>query len=238
MRHHFPDSDPRRLAVVPHGVDHDRFKPMPLAPAQVTARGHGLKPPYLLQLGSWLPHKNLELSINAFAQSRTRKEGYRLAFVGGGASSHYHETLIQLTRSHGLESLVDWVEDVPAHDVPPVLAAAACLLQPSKYEGFAMPVVEAMAVGTPGIVSDSTCLPEVAGGAWPVSGQNDAATFAKGIDDIVLDPNRRAAAIAAGIRRAAEFTWEASARKTLTFFKRILELEATESVRSRASDSI
>ena len=225
LLHHFPDYDPARLAVVPHGVDHARFRPIEDREAIGAARRHGLEPPYLLQLGSWYPHKNIELSIRAYSQSRARAEGLRLALVGGGASKSYRHQLESLAHSEGVLDMIDWVEDVPADDIPGVLAQSMCLLQPSRYEGFALPLLESMAVGTPGVVSDSSCLPEVSGGAWPVAEQDNAGAFARHLDDMVFDGDKRSAAIAAGIERAAEFTWEASAKKTIAFFRAIVTLE-------------
>lgn len=224
LLHHFPDYQTRRLAVVPHGVDHRRFRPMDAEEARAAALRHGLRLPYLLQLGSWFPHKNLELSIEAFAHSRARAEGLRLAFVGGGATADYRRRLEVLAVSHGLQDSIDWVEDIPADDIPAALAAAACLLHPSRYEGFALPLLEAMAVGTPGVVCDSSCLPEVTAGAWPIAAQDDAEAFASFVDDMVFDADKRASAVAAGLERSAEFTWEETARKTIAFFTRIAEL--------------
>lgn len=224
LLHHFQDYDPERLAVIPHGVDHARFRPLEPEKARQTARKHGLKPPYLLQLGSWFPHKNLELSIEAFAHSGVARDGVRLAFVGGGADDRYRRALANIARTRGVEDRIDWVDDIAAEDIPAVVAAASCLLQPSRYEGFALPLLEAMAVGTPGVVSDSSCLPEVSGGAWPVAEQDHAEAFAESIDAMVLDSDRRSAAISAGFERAAGFTWEKSARKTLAFFRRITRM--------------
>lgn len=225
LLHHFPHYDRARLAVVPHGVDHASFRPIEDREALEAARRHGLHPPYLLQLGSWYPHKNIELSIRAFSQSRARNDGLRLALVGGGATASYRHQLESLARSQGVLGMIDWIEDVPADDIPAVLAQASCLLHPSRYEGFALPLLESMAVGTPGVVSDSSCLPEVSGGAWPVARQDNAEAFARELDDMVFDSEKRSAAIKAGIERAASFTWEKSARETLAFFHRIVEIE-------------
>jgi glycosyltransferase involved in cell wall biosynthesis len=227
LLHHFPDYDPERVSVVPHGVDHRRFKPMPRSRAHEVAMRHGLRPPYLLQLGSWFPHKNLEQSIEAFARSRACKEGLRLACVGGGASTEYRTALDELAQKNKVRDRIDWVEDAPSRDIPALVAAASCLLQPSRYEGFALPLLEAMAVGTPGVVSDSSCLPEVSGGVWPVTGQDDPEAFALGIDKVVLDQDARDLAIRTGFAHAAQFTWPATAQKTIEFFGQIIKMGRT-----------
>jgi alpha-1,3-rhamnosyl/mannosyltransferase len=222
LLHHYPDFDPQRLAVVPHGVDRERFHPRDPSLARAVARCHGLDGPFFIQLGSWFPHKNLELSIRAFARSRAGKEGYHLAFVGGGASSRYASKLEELARSEGVSGSVHWIEDLSGDELPLFLAAGAALLQPSRYEGFALPLLEAMAVGLPGVVSDSSCLPEVSGGIWPIAGQDDPESFARGMDSMTLDDDLRSAAIRAGLERASGFTWEATAAKTVEFFKQVL----------------
>jgi len=226
LLHHYPDFDPRRLAVVPHGVDRERFCPQDPELARTTALSLGIEQPFFIQLGSWFPHKNLELSIRAFALSRARREGYALVFVGGGATPEYAAGLAELCRREGVEKAVRWVEDVSGPDLPLLLAAGAVLLQPSRYEGFALPLLEAMAVGLPGVVSDSSCLPEVSGGIWPIAGQDDPQAFADGMDTMALDQPARANAIRAGQERAARFTWEETARRTAEFFRTVLGIPA------------
>ena len=225
--HHYPHFDASNIAVVPHGVDHSIFFPLSMDIAQATARKYGLEAPFVLQLGSWFPHKNLELSMNAFAQSLARAKGYRLVFVGGGATREFRASLDALTNTLGIVDGISWIEDASWRDIPGLLAAASCMLQPSRYEGFALPVLEAMAVGTPGVVSDSSCLPEVSGGIWPIAGPDDIEGFITGIDSMLLDEERRQIAVQAGIERAAGYSWEVSAAKTAEFFYRIFETQET-----------
>jgi glycosyltransferase involved in cell wall biosynthesis len=220
---YYPDLDPACVAVVPHGVDHTLFYPRDPVLAMKTAGALGLDRPFLLQLGSWFPHKNLELSIRAFARSRARGHDYQLVFIGGGAGHEYRHQLEELVRREGLDDRVLWIGDVSGSDLPVLVSAAACLLQPSRYEGFALPLLEAMASGVPGVVSDSSCLPEVSGGIWPVAGQDDVDSFAEGLDRMTLDARARSAAIAAGLEYARGFTWQRTALQTATFFRQVLE---------------
>ena len=222
LLHHYPDFDPRRLAVVPHGVDPERFFPRDPEQSRAVALRLGLDRPFFIQLGSWFPHKNLELSMRAFARSRARDEGFLLAFVGGGASADYAASLAGLGDELGISGSLRWIEDVSGSELPLLLSAGAALLQPSRYEGFALPLLEAMAAGLPGVVSDSSCLPEVSGGIWPIAGQDDPAAFSVGMDRVTLDSAARNAAIQAGLQRAAGFTWEETARRTAAFFRQVV----------------
>ena len=122
----------------------------------------------------------------------------------------------------GLVESVKWIEHIQSADLPVMLAASSCLLQPSRYEGFGLPLLESIAVGIPGVVSDSSCLPEVSGGIWPVSGQDDAEAFAAGIDKMVFDTQSRNIAIQAGLHRAASFTWSNTASRTSDFFQKVI----------------
>lgn len=221
LLHHCPELGQRPLAVVPHGVDHAAFRPQDPQRAAAVAARYGLRPPFLLQLGSWFPHKNLELSIHALARSRARAEGYTLAFVGGGAPRGYRRRLEDLARGEGVAERLVWVDHVPGPDLPALIGAAAALLQPSRYEGFALPLLEAMAVGTPGVAADASCLPEVSAGHWPLADPDDPEAFAAGIDRVTLDAEARAATVAAGRTHAGRFTWQRTAAQTLAFWQRL-----------------
>jgi alpha-1,3-rhamnosyl/mannosyltransferase len=228
---HAPDYDPQRIAIIPHGVDRSRFYPYDPSTVQQATAQYDITFPYVVQLGSWFPHKNLELSIRAFARSQAFKNGIKLVFVGGGAPPDYRSNLNDLAISENVQDGLKWIEHVSGEHLPLLLSGAQCLLQPSRYEGFALPILEAMAVGLPGVVSDSSCLPEVSGGLWPIAGQDDAASFAEGIDAMVLDEGKRNKAIQAGLERAAQFTWENAAAKTADFLRKMHRLgKRTETV--------
>jgi glycosyltransferase involved in cell wall biosynthesis len=211
-----------KVAVVPHGVNHGLFKPQGLEVIEAIRTKYSFTRPFLLQLGSWFPHKNLELSLRAFSKSRALQEGMHLVFVGGGAPTDYQEFLRDLVRTLDLADSVHWIEQVPENDLPGLLSTAQCLLQPSRYEGFALPILEAMATGIPGVVSDASCLPEVSAGIWPAVSLEDVEGFALAMDAMSLDEALREKVAVAGLRHAAGFTWSQTAEKTRAFFKTVL----------------
>jgi alpha-1,3-rhamnosyl/mannosyltransferase len=214
---------PESVISIHHGVDHDLFYPPDPKEASSVAKRLGIEGDFLLQVGSFFPHKNLELSLRAFARSRAHKEGLSLIFVGGGASSSYEGVLRKITHDVGVGDRVRWVEHAEAEDLPKLYGAASLVLFPSRYEGFCLPVVETMACGTPGVVSSETCLPEVSGNLWPISGPDDPDSFSAGIDRMLFDEKVRAEAVRLGLERAKEFTWENCARITATFLTTSLE---------------
>lgn len=210
---------PESVAAIHHGVDHDLFYPPDPKEAAVVAKKLGIEGDFLLQVGSFFPHKNLELSLRAFALSRAYKEGLSLVFVGGGASSSYDRQLNNLVEELGIRERVRWVEHAETADLPKLYGAASLVLFPSRYEGFCLPVVEAMACGTPGVVSTETCLPEVSGGVWPIAGPDNAEEFSVALDRMLFDEKDRSEAIRRGLQHAGGFTWEACARKTSAFLQ-------------------
>ena len=210
------------VSVASLGVDHEHFLPQaPEAVAEIRAK-FGFTFPFLLQLGSWFPHKNLELSLRAFSQSRSLQEGMHLVFVGGGATAAYKKSLQELSSALGVTDFVHWIEDVPGNELPGILGASQGLLQPSHYEGFALPVLEAMATGIPGVLSNSSCLPEVSAGIWPALPVDDVDGFALAMDAMSMDEALREKTVADGLRHAAGFTWQETARKTGGFFQDVL----------------
>jgi alpha-1,3-rhamnosyl/mannosyltransferase len=210
------------VSVAPLGVDHEHFRPQAPEEIETVRVKFGLKFPFLLQLGSWFPHKNLELSLRAFSQSRSLQEGMHLVFVGGGATAAYKKSLQDLSSALGVTESVHWIEDVSGKELPGILGASQGLLQPSHYEGFALPVLEAMATGIPGVLSNSSCLPEVSAGIWPALSVDDADGFALAMDAMSMDQALREKTVVDGLRHAASFTWQETARKTGGFFQEVL----------------
>lgn len=105
--------------------------------------------------------------------------------------------------------------------LPDIFAAAQCSVYPSLYEGFGLPVLEAMACGCPVVCSDTSSLPEVAGGAGAMLSPTDEESWANVLESVLHDENHRAVLRDRGIKRAAEFSWEKCARATLKVYKEV-----------------
>ncbi|TAH34606.1 MAG: glycosyltransferase family 1 protein [Planctomycetota bacterium] len=216
LRHHFPAFPGERTAVIPHGLDHARFRPLPAQQVAPVLARHALHRPYVLQLGRLDRHKNPETSLRAFATSAARSSGLLLVFAGG-AEPGYQSALEALARQLGVHAHVRWLGAVPRDDVPALYATAAAVLVPSYYEGFGLPVLEAMACGAAGLVSSGTCLEELAGDVWPAADPAQPESFRRALDRLLLDSGRLDRARAGSLARAAAFTWERCARSTADF---------------------
>lgn len=224
LAHHFPGFPLGRTAVVPHGMDHGRFRPLPAAEAAPVLHRHRLARPYLLQVGRLDRHKNPEGSLRALALCRAAA-GMELVFAGGAAPG-YEEELAREAGRLGIRERVRWLGSVRQADLPAIYGGAAAVLVPSHYEGFGLPVLEAMACGCAGLVSSGTCLPEVAGSAWPSADPASPEGMAAELERLLGDGEHLARVRAAARSRAAEFTWERCARSTAAFLAMAASLPA------------
>jgi len=112
---------------------------------------------------------------------------------------------------------------VPEADLPALYAGAALFVFPSLYEGFGLPVLEAMACGTPVITSDTSSLPEVVGEAGIMVEPQDHEGLAVAIERVLSDAELRHEMIDKGLKRARQFTWEKTARETLAVYRSVRE---------------
>jgi len=222
--HHFPRFPRERTAVVPHGIDRRRFPPCNEEVARAVLGRLEVKAPFLLQVGTLAPHKNPEASLEALARLRREHPGLTLVFAGATGDAPYRHDLERHAGRLGVADAVRWLGHVAGGDLPALYGRAAAVLVPSHYEGFGLPVLEAMACGAPGVVAGGTCLEEVAGGAWPAAPPEDPAALAAAAAPLLEAGDPRAAAIRAGLARARTFTWERCARETLAFLERIRSL--------------
>ena len=199
---------PYRLQVIHNGVDAS-FQPPTPAEAKAFRERHGLPARYVAAVGNAKPFKNLAMLKHFAAELPVPI----VLLAGRGAVAHelgLHENVVDL-------------EELPEAEMPLFYGAAAALLLPSKYEGFGLPALEAMASGCPVIVADTTALPEVVGGAALRLPPDDAALWRETTLRLLRDEVLRGELIELGRERAARFTWDDCARRTLAVYRRVLE---------------
>lgn len=161
--------------------------------------------PYLLCVSNRKRHKNELRTVEAFASAHLDRK-IRLVFTG-----HPNPELTTCISSNHLTSRVHFVGNVPDDKLPSLYRSAEALVFVSLYEGFGLPVLEAMACGTPVLTSNTSALPETAGGAALLVAPTSVEQIARGLEQIVGDSTLRAALREKGLARSAQFSWAATA---------------------------
>ena len=193
--------DPARVAVVPNGVG-ESFTPA--ADPEPVRRRHGLERPYVLTVATADARKNLGLLGNLAAG--LVGDGIEVVWAGGGRS---HIAAGNGGAGAGGVRALGYVAD---EDLPGLYAGALAFVLPSRYEGFGITCLEAMACGIPVVAADRAALPETCGDAALLVDPDDAEALADAVlASARLDGVERAARRVAGLARAAEFTWERTA---------------------------
>jgi glycosyltransferase involved in cell wall biosynthesis len=207
---------PERVVVVPEAA-HPRFAPPP-APerARVRAR-HGLPGPYVLFVGLLEPKKNLGILLRAVARLRRRERFRGTTLAIAGAAGWGLGDLAGEAAGLGVGDLVRLLGPVPDQDLPALYAEALAFVFPSLWEGFGLPVLEAMASGTPVIATCRGAVPEVAGDAALLV-EPEVDPVADALDRLLGDPALRERLREAGCRRARTFSWERAAAETLAVY--------------------
>lgn len=204
---------PDKVTVIPNAAD-DRFRPADDTDAVSRFRATNHLPArYILFVGTLEPRKNLRRLVEAFASVSENTRDVTLVIIG--ASGWLTSDLAPLVRERGLTERVIFKGYVPDADLPHWYQAAAVFCYPSLYEGFGLPVLEAMACGTPVVASDTSAIPEVAGDAALLVNPTDVTALAGALTDVLNDPARQEAMRCAGIARAKAYSWGRTARATL-----------------------
>jgi glycosyltransferase involved in cell wall biosynthesis len=221
--------DERRVRVAPNGVD-ARFTPGTPAQTSTFRQARALPERYWLYLGTLEPRKNLSVLLAAFArwrqQSLTNASSHgspcepapHLVLAGG--KGWYYDTIFAQVAALGLAEVVHFPGFVPDAELPEWYRAADLFVYPSRYEGFGLPVVEAMACGTPVICSNAPGVREVAGAAAIQLAPDDVDAWVAALALAVTQPDYLEELRNAGLQRAKLFTWETAAAVTIDAYER------------------
>jgi glycosyltransferase involved in cell wall biosynthesis len=213
--------DPRKLKLIYEAVDHDLFKPGDAAAARAHVARYGVTKPFVLFVSSLWQYKNCDGLLRAWALARNELGDRQLAIVGHGRDEKYSASLRSLSAELGIAQDVIFVGGVPLAETVRFYQGADAFVYPSFNETFGLPILEAMACGCPVVTSDTSAMPETAGGAAVLADPADPASIAKAVIE-ATGPGRDHMRDL-GLKRAAEFTWGATAAATLDVYR-----EATE----------
>lgn len=212
---------PERIDVTPLAHDAARCRPLPADEVQAFRRDRGLPPRFWLFVGTLEPRKNLVTLLEAYA-ALPRSERAPLV-LAGGKGWLYNDIFAAIER-HALQDEVHLPGFLPTDEMPLWYNSAEIFVYPSVYEGFGLPVLEAMACGTPVLTSDLSSLPEVAGQAAICVPPHDVQAWTQALRRAGGDPQWRAAAREQGLQQAARFSWDRTAALTAASYRRALNL--------------
>jgi glycosyltransferase involved in cell wall biosynthesis len=215
-------ADPARIAVVPHGVDHDRFRPP--TPEAVREVRQWLALPddqaYIAFLGTLEPRKNVPALVRAYAAACRQMPNAPALVLAGGKG--WDDAIDPALKEVPSSLRVVRPGFVPDGLVPGLLGGAEVVAYPALGEGFGLPVLEAMACGAAVLTTRRLSLAEVGGDAVRYASSPDPFDLAAALRELLGDPDERRHLASAGLSRAAAYTWEASARGHAEVFEEVV----------------
>jgi glycosyltransferase involved in cell wall biosynthesis len=220
--HHY-HIEPDKIKVVYHGFEREHFRPVhDIDELQRVREKYGIASnPYLFYVGTIQPRKNLGRLIEAFA-NMVRDPNFeypareQLQLVLGGKAGWLSEQVVEQVKQAGLGRQLNLAGYVADNDLPALMSGAEGLVLPSLYEGFGLPVLEALACGTPVVCSNAGSLPEVAGEAALFHHPLDTKAIEWNLRQLLTSPTLREELREKGFKQAAKFSWEKCATETLT----------------------
>lgn len=215
------NADPAKVHVVPGGVRLDEFTgPLDEATLQAAKSRHGISGAYWIHLGTLEPRKNLLRLVEAYARLRARHEVPRLVLAGG--VGWMFEPVLEAISRLGIEGDVIRTGYLAREDALVLLRGARACVYPSLYEGFGLPVLEAMAARVPVLTSNVSSLPEVIGDTGILVEPESEDSLDAGLERLLLDTGSEASRVASAWQRAQGMTWNHSAAALLSAYRAVL----------------
>jgi len=219
----YGDLDEDKVVVVPYAAASE-FRPISReAAAAAVRRRHGISGPFILAVGDLQPRKNHIGLIRAFAKLVRAYPHLKHDLVLVGKPTWYSAKVEEAARESGVTDRIHFFGFVPDADLLQLYNSCEVFVFPSFYEGFGLPALEAMACGRAVVCSDASALPEVVDGAAILFDPYAVDEMVRAIADILLDAELRGRMERLGIQRAAHFSWQKTAQKTLQVFHEVVE---------------
>lgn len=222
---HYLNVEPERVSVTPLAAD-ERFQPQPDSTVQQVRQTYGLPHRYLLYLGINKPSKNLVGLVEAFTRASSRLTDYPHLVIAGAWDKRYPEAR-QVAQSSPVAERIHFIGPLPDVDLPALYASADWFVSSSLYEGFGLPLLEALACGTPVVCSNTSSLPEVVNEAALLFEPSNIDSIATALERAMTDAPLRATMRKRGLARAAQFSWARTAAATIKVYKAAFAAQAS-----------
>jgi glycosyltransferase involved in cell wall biosynthesis len=213
---------PERVTMIPLAAP-DHFAPVTEEDELRRVRHtYNIVGEYILSVGSIQPRKNLARLVRAYARLRDERPGVKLPkLVLVGKKAWLYDETLQVIEESGAGDQILLTGYVSESDLPALYSGAICFVYPSYFEGFGLPPLEAMKCGAPVIVGNQTSLPEVVGDAGLMVDPFDEAEIASALARLIDNPDLRDQLRVKGLKRAAQFSWHDTARRTLEVYEQV-----------------
>jgi glycosyltransferase involved in cell wall biosynthesis len=216
-----------KIETIYNGIDETFRQPIGPADLPERLRGLGIEPGYVLFVGNPKPHKNLDNVLKAYALA-AKEKNLRQPLVCVGDREGIDARLRMRAEQLGVADKLVLLGHVDQEVLPAIYQGAGLFLYPTLYEGFGLPVVEAMASGVPVITSNTSALKEIAEGHAHLVNPLDVAGMAQAIVECLSDESHRESLRQLGRRRATDFSWRKTAEQTLEVYEQVLAGKSRE----------
>ncbi len=211
--------EPNKISIVGAGIE-SRFKPITdVSTLDRIRKKYRLPERFVLGLGTLEPRKNYEGLIEAFNLLQSNHPDLHLVIAGG--KGWLYDSIFEAAAQSPAAKRIHLIGFVADEDLPALYSLAQVFAFPSYYEGFGIPVLEAMACGAPVVAANNSSLPEIVGEAAILLPATDTAALADAVGQFLLHSSLREEYCKLGIEQAKKFTWEAAAKKLLTVYQRL-----------------
>lgn len=211
----------QKVTVTPLGYDSTLYTDKNSPDDQKVLKKHSLKPDYLLFIGTLEPRKNIEGIIRAYGQLTAELQA-QYPLVIAGKKGWYYDSIFTTVKDLKLEDKIQFLGRVPDEDLPALYRQAKIFLFPSFYEGFGLPVLEALACGTPVISANLSSLPEVVGEAGLLVNPKLPADIASALTILLTDKAKYQTLAQLTTKQAKQFSWQRTAEQTLAAFREVI----------------
>jgi glycosyltransferase involved in cell wall biosynthesis len=221
--YHLPDE---KVDYTYNGVDFERFNQnFSDDQKEIVREKYSLPEKFLLYIGTLQPRKNIPALIEAFSalMEKYDQKDLKLVIAGNRDARNFDRKIDEMIDRKVLKGKVIFSGWVDEEDKPTIYKLAECFAFPSLYEGFGIPIAEAMAAGIPVVSSNKTSLPEVGGEGVLLVDPENKEEFAENIYKILTEENFRADLVKKGVEQVRKFSWQGTAEKTLKIYKQLVE---------------